>query len=212
MVPWRHRGIEGAEAGCAHMSAVERAESPLDRPVIVTLFPSFAAREKREEVVTFRQLALRIRNTSGPEKKKLPWLKLAGFGDIRTGEGSLRNNNNVLAISGVEGDYDAEKLSVDEAIALLRNAGVAGMIYTSPSHTEDAPRWRVLCPLSADWAPDTRAAFTARLNGVFGGALSPESFILSQSYYFGCVNDNPSHRVELIDGAYLDERPDLDAG
>jgi predicted P-loop ATPase len=194
------------------MSAAEQAESPLDRPVTVTLFPNFSAREKREETVSFRQLALRIRNTSGPEKTKLPWLKLAGFGDTRTGEGSLRNNRNVLAISGVEGDYDGERLSVDEAIALLRNAGIAGMIYTSPSHTEDAPRWRVLCPLSAGWAPGSRTAFMARLNGVFIGVLSTESFTLSQSYYFGCVNNNPRHRVELVDGSYLDQRDDLDEG
>ncbi|MFL5255854.1 MAG: hypothetical protein ACJ8AI_23740, partial [Rhodopila sp.] len=92
------------------------------------------------------------------------------------------------------------------------SAGVAGMLYTSPSHSEDAPRWRILCPVSADRAPDRREPLLARLNGVLGGVLAPESFTLSQSYYFGSVNSNPSHRVELIDGAYLDERNDLDTG
>jgi hypothetical protein len=193
------------------VSVAEQTESPLDRPVTVTLFPDFAARARRQETVTFRQLALRIRNTTGPEKKTLPWLKLAGFGDIRTGEGCLRHNPNVLAISGIEGDYDDEKISMDDAVAMLRNANVADMIYASPSHTDGAPRWRVLCPLSWDWSPDARAGLVARLNGVLGGVLASESFTLSQSFYFGSVNDNPRHRVELIDGAYIDQRDDLDA-
>jgi hypothetical protein len=195
------------------MSAAEQAVlSPLDRAVLVTTFASASAREKREEFVSFRQLALKVRNTIGPEKARLPWLKLAAFGDVRSDQGSLRNNKNVLAISGIEADYDGEKVSLDEAVAMLRSAGVAGMLYTSPSHSEDAPRWRILCPVSADRAPDRREPLLARLNGVLGGVLAPESFTLSQSYYFGSVNSNPSHRVELIDGAYLDERNDLDTG
>lgn len=201
------------------MSSPNVKPSPLDRPLTVTFFTSFAASEKREEILSLRAIAPRIKTTTHALKAKLPWLKLARFGEIRkVKEGvpverqSLRNNDNVATISGVEADYDAEIVTVDEAAAILRSAGVAGMIYTSPSHTDDTPRWRVLCPLSRDWPPDARVGMVERLNGLFHGALAGESFTLSQSYYFGSIRDNPGHSVELIDGAYLDERVDLDEG
>ena len=57
-----------------------------------------------------------------------------------------------------------------------------------------------------------REKFVARINGLFGGKLAPESFVLSQAYLYGHVNDNPDHRVEVIDGDFLDLRDDLYAG
>jgi hypothetical protein len=38
------------------------------------------------------------------------------------------------------------------------------------------------------------------------------SFTLSQPFYYGSVNNNPNHKVELIDGDFVDERNDLVAG
>ena len=185
--------------------------SPLDRPLAVTIFPNFAASSKRDETTSLRDLEPRIMTTAGPAKGQLPWIKLARFGDLRkhsdvTPEDrqSLRHNANMQAVSGVEGDYDGGALTVDEAVDILRQSGIAGMIYTSPSHSEDAPRWRVLCPLSRDVAPDDRAEYVAWLNGAFQGALAGESFTASQAYYFGSVRGNPSHRVELVDGDFLD--------
>ena len=40
----------------------------------------------------------------------------------------------------------------------------------------------------------------ARVNGLFGGKLAPESFDLSRAYLYGSVNGNPAHRVEVVDG------------
>jgi len=193
------------------MSAMTQPTSPLDRPLAITFFRDWKAQEKQEERLSLRRLMPRLAETTKDDKKHLPWLKLARFGNERTDKNSLRHNANVLGISGVEGDYDHEKATVDEACAMLRAAGLAGVIYTSPSHTEDAPRWRVLCPLSRDYDATDRASFIARLNGVFRGALSDESHTLSQSYYYGSVKRSPSHRVEIVDGDYLDRREDLDA-
>lgn len=201
------------------MSAAEAMQSPLDRPLSVTFFTSFAASEKREQTITLRALVPKIQSTTHTLKVKLPWLKLASFGDLRNPkEGvpvdrqSLRHDRNVLTISGIEVDYDREIVTVDEAVAILRRAGLASMVYTSPSHTADTPRWRVLCPLSRDAEPSARAGLVGRLNGLFHGALSNESFALSQSYYYGSLKNNPSHHIALTDGAYLDDRADLDEG
>ena len=93
----------------------------------------------------------------------------------------LRHDANVVQITGIEGDYDLEKMPVSEAVERLEQAGIASMLYTSPSHTEDAPRWRVLCPTSVALPPTERDRLLARLNGVLGGVLSSESWTLSQS-------------------------------
>jgi len=172
--------------------------------VHVTFFDSPAAPSKREAELTLDGLRDLITATAAPTKAALPWLKLARFGDQRSAKGSLRNNANVAAISGVEADYDAEALQPAEAAIRLDMAGVTALVYTSPSHRPDRPRWRVLCPLSAPQPPNTRAALVARLNAVLGGGLARESFTLSQAYYFGAVAGNPAPSTWIVDGAPLD--------
>ena len=182
-----------------------------DRPLTVTKFLDEKALSKTKHRKTLRQLVPIIRDRSAPTKAELPWLKLARFGEIRTRRNSLRNNRNVQAIEGIEGDHDAGTMPVAEAVKLLQAAGVAALIYTSPSHTAERPRWRVLCPTSAPLPPAERKRLCAGLNGILGGALAVESFTLSQSYYFGRVADNPDHRVELVEGTAIDLVPGLDA-
>ena len=182
----------------------------LDAPIAVTFFRNYAAATKAEKLHTPRSLANQIRAVTAVSKDKLPWLKLARFGDLRSEKGSLRHDANVIAISGIEADYDGGKLTVDEACDLLTKQGIAAVVYTSPSHTDDAPRWRVLCPTSQELPPEQRAHMVGRLNGLFRGIFSGESYTLSQSYYFGSVNRNPSHRVELIEGLPIDLHDDLD--
>lgn len=184
--------------------------SLLDTPIAVTFFKNFAASEKWEEHFSLRNLAVRIKSVTAATKAQLPWLKLATFGELRTDKKSLRHDSNLQAISGIEVDYDLGMMTVDEACERLEQAGIAAMVYTSPSHTEDAPRWRILCPTSVEMAGAARQHLVGRLNGLFNGILAGESFTLSQSYYFGSVNRNPSHTVRLIDGTAIDEHDDLD--
>ncbi|WP_287995288.1 AAA family ATPase, partial [Acidiphilium sp.] len=185
---------------------------PLDQPIAVTFFQNKFASTKTEATISLRDLVDRVRDTTAKVKDDLPWLKLARFGDRRSDKNSLRHDPNVLAIAGIEADYDGEQIAVDDAIESLAMRGIAAMVYTSPRHTPDTPRWRVLCPCSRELPPDQRARLLTRLNGVLGGVLSDESFTLSQSYYFGSVNRSPSHEVHLVEGQYIDLLDDLDAG
>jgi hypothetical protein len=121
--------------------------------VAVTFFKDFAAKTKREEVLTLRALGDLIATTTAVEKTALPWLKLARFGDQKTAHLSLRHNANVTEITGICGDYDGERVAFDAACQALLQAGVAAIVYTSPSHTDAAPRWRVLAPLSRAHPP-----------------------------------------------------------
>src|SRR4051794_31631636 len=135
----------------------------------ITLFPSRSAISKQERLVTLRRLVEMIRTTRAQTKDKLPWVKLARFGEVRTERNCLRHDDNVLAITGVEADYDGESLAPEYAVEKLTQVGLLSLVYTSPSHTPDKPRWRVLCPTSKEYPAERRAALLGRLNGLFGG-------------------------------------------
>ncbi|WP_426027688.1 AAA family ATPase [Brevundimonas sp. TWP2-3-4b2] len=158
---------------------------------------------------TFRQLAARIESERAPAKADLPWLKLATFGDLTTIKGALRHDANLVSVTGVEGDYDAGEVSPAEAVARLRAANLAGIIYTTPTHTPAAPRWRALCPTSSPMTPADRDAMCDRLNAALSGILARESFARSQSYYFGATGDGRDHRVHLVDGRPIDKATEL---
>lgn len=184
--------------------------APTTARVAVTFFRDYAAQEKSEEGLTLPALAELIRNTTASEKTRLPWLKLARLGNARTKKGSLRHDGNVIAVSGIEADYDAEQIGCDAAVETLDKAGLQAIVYTTPSHTDEAPRWRVLCPFSCELSPDRREHMMGRLNGLFRGIFTGESWTLSQAYYFGAVNGNPVHRVEVVEGMPLDLCHELD--
>ena len=48
------------------------------------------------------------------------------------------------------------------------------------------------------------------MNGIVGGVLKSESFAASQCYYYGGAN--VPAKVILVEGDYIDDRPDLDEG
>jgi hypothetical protein len=196
--------MSGEDAFCA--------ASALDQPLAVTTFSDQEARAKAQHMMTLRQVADLVRSTSAVAKGKLPWLKLCEFGDKRTAAGSLRHNANVVAVHGIEADYDGEQIAVEQARTVLEGAGIAALIYSSPSHTPERPRWRILCPLSKPYAPDCRSPFLARLQGLFAGALAGESFTLSQAFYYGNIATRPACVVAYADGRFLDLADELDAG
>ena len=118
-----------------------------------------------------------------------------------------------MQISGVEVEHDSGEIAFSTALATVLKAGIRCIIYTSPSYVPGAKeRWRILVPLSQNREPEVREKFVARVNGLFGGKLAPESFVLSQAYLYGSINNNPNHRVEVIDGDFLDLRDDTYAG
>ena len=181
-----------------------------DMKFLVTFFIDYSASAKWERKTTLPTLAAKIADVTRQTKGQLPWLKLAAFGDKRTDKNSLRHDANVKWVSGIEADYDAGRIAFDEAVEIVGKLGLMAIVYTSPSHTEDLPRWRILCPFSLGLPPDRRRQQLGRLNGAFRGVFSRESWTLSQGYYFGRVADNPSHRVETVYGHTIDQLDDLD--
>jgi hypothetical protein len=195
------------------MSAMNDApgKSALDTTISLTYFTDHTGIYATPDRTTLRALIPKLTNTTAASKAALPWTKLAQFGQQRTEKSSLRHNANVLAIHGVEADYDGEQITLDSARRVMADAGLAAILYTSPSHTAAKPRWRILCPTSVPHPPAERSRFLARVNGLFAGALSAESFTLSQSYYYGRVGDAPDHEVVAVDGGHIDHADHLDA-
>lgn len=185
----------------------------IDTPITVTRFPKQSAQSKTERQMSMRQLASEIERAAASDKGGLPWFKLASFGDRRTEKNCLRNNENVLSVSGVEADYDAGAISPDEAERRLRAAGIAAMVYTTPNHGQEGKgnRWRVFAPFDHPLPPEQRAQHVARLNGILDGALDGASFVLSQSYYGGNVAGRPKVDIRLIDGQPINQAAHLDA-
>lgn len=199
----------GSDPDIANWASPE--SSGLDIVISITKFPTKEAKTKEDRRLPLRAILPALRNTRADAKAALPWLKLASFGDERTDKGSLRHDRNLRSISGVEGDYDGEQITLERARQIIQQAGIAAVLYTSPSHTPQAPRWRVLCPTSVPMPPADRARLLARLNGLFVGALSRESFTLSQSYYYGAIGAAEHHTVLAIDGRPIDKADELDA-
>ena len=146
----------------------------------VTFFADHGASTLSTADMTLQELRALILKTTVRTKDKLPWLKLATFGDKRTKENSLRHNANVEAITGIELDYDAEKMSFDEAVAIVQQARLTALVYTSPSHTSAKPRWRIMLPTSRDLPPVERKKLVARVNGLFGGTERVNDFETAQ--------------------------------
>ena len=180
------------------------------RKITVTFIRDETGQEMSRADMTLLQLAEHIRFTTAAGKMALPWLKLALFGNKRSEKNSLRTNENVLKITGIEVEHDAGTVSFKEAVAVL--AGVRCIVYSSPSYVPgEKERWRALLPLSVNYPPEMREKLVARINGLFAGQLAPESFTLSLSYLYGHL-PGAEHRVEVIDGKHLDLRNELYAG
>ena len=175
--------------------------------MIATIFPDSFAQTKRElEYEDIPALAAFIK-AEGTHARKgdCRYIKLATFGNQATDKACLRNNTNVLAVHGVEGDYDAELMPPEEALYKLQQAGVLGLVYPSWSHTPEKPRWRVLVPLSAPVEPHERLGYAEAVHGLLGEVLAPESAVLSQRYFFGRPTDTPIEPLLNLAGVYLDK-------
>ncbi len=174
--------------------------------ITITIFMDQYAKKKGVRQWTLAEMRDKILQTTAATKKKLPWLKMADFGNKTTDKGSLRHDANVLAVTGIELDYDAEMISFEEGIDQFKQLNIRGMGYTTPTNTSTKMRWRLMVPFSRRLPPPERRVFFKRLHAAMGGIFAPESATLSQSYYFGRALDNGAadHRATVVGGRFLD--------
>jgi len=177
-------------------------------PIIeATLFDDVKARTAARRSRPWREIAEQLSSPAErASKSACKLLKLATFGEVRSAKGSLRHDANVLQVFGIEGDYDGAVMTPAEAAQRLTDAGIEALVYTSPSHRPEAPRWRVVCPLSAPCSPQDRAQHVDRLDAALGGILARESWAISQSFYVGRVKGAP-YEAHHVRGECIDTLP-----
>src|SRR5207248_2714215 len=88
-------------------------------------------------LVTLRDLARIVTRTHATDKKWLPLIKLAIFGDARSPAyydangmprgSSFRWDNNVIGVYGAEGDHDVGEMTGEQAAALLHEHRIRGL-------------------------------------------------------------------------------------
>ncbi len=102
---------------------------------------------------------------------------------------------------------DTQPPHPEDAADMLAAAGLAGVIYTTHSHTDDAPRYRVVVPLAEPIPPAgleraTRAAAAAI--GLDCPALDPKSWVVGQFFYLpSCRPDAPRFLASLDGAAFV---------
>ena len=170
-----------------------------------TYFQSALDRSASTHELTWGELCAHIKSPpTYASKSECPLIKLGVFGNSPSPKGFLRHDANLTAITGVELDYDASIISIDEAEEKLRKAGVCCMLYTSASHTPEKPRWRVIAPFKAEHPPEYRRGFVTYLDNILGGIVARESYALSQAYYVGRI-DGVEYEIKVIEGRCVDE-------
>lgn len=180
--------------------------------VSYTLFPNVFPTEKTERAdVPWEELVGKIE--AAPvyiDKQHCPLVSMSEYGDrIDAGYKSLRYAANVQRVYGCEIDYDGERVSIDEAARVLGEAKIRAVLYTSPSHTPERPRWRVLLPFAEPTLPEKRAEYVGRANRILGGLATRESFTLSQSFYIGRVR-GAQYEVRRTEGRTIDVACDIE--
>lgn len=164
-----------------------------------TIFRSVSAQEKHdvyEDWPTFVSRVVNPRVTFG-SKAMMPLISCGQYGELRTKAGALRSRMNLIAVHGIEIDYDDEAVALSPVLDLLDAAGIAALGYTSPSHRPDAPHWRLIFPLSRDRPPGDRVVYVEMVNALLGGIAAPESGRLAQSFYIGKCGEFYAARATL---------------
>ncbi len=131
-------------------------------------------------------------------KNACPLVKVGAFRDNSRARGSK-----LLHVTALMGDYDAEQVTPQEALAMLAEWGIEGLVYTSASHHPERPRWRVVVPLSRRVEEKDYHHLMSLLNGVLGGILAPESWHWARSYYCGRV-EGVEYEFDAVSGECLD--------
>jgi putative DNA primase/helicase len=171
----------------------------------ITIFPDLSGSTLRLEQHDVASLAARIANTEAEAKERLPLMSGCAFGARLSDRGSLRFSDNVQSIRTVVVEHDGGTVPFTALKARLEMVGVTSLAFTTWRHTEVAPRWRVLLPLSKGYRPEEHIRFVEEANDLLDGVLATESRTLSQGWYLGHQKGAADFQVVYHEGRPLDQ-------
>ena len=137
--------MEGAMGDVLSLTRREQLSDgadPSQVPMCFTIFADVYAKTKLQQSCTWGKLVQELTakyrlpdDQAAPTKEACRLIKLSTFGEVPYDEkGCLRHDANLLEIHGIEGDYDDEKVSVEDALRMLQVNRIEAFIYTSASH------------------------------------------------------------------------------
>ena len=172
-----------------------------------TIFSDLQSKTLNEYSWSWEEFCTKVENAKiYPSKADMPLIKMATFGDNKTAQNSLRNDDNVLEVYGVECDYDGGMITIDQAADALKKRGVKAVLYSTPTATIEKPKWRVMAPFSKPLEPEERYQYVGLINAIFDGLLDNASFTLSQGFYIG--RTDAAYEVRIVDGEPIDLKID----
>lgn len=130
------------------------------------------------------------------KKKKDPFVL---FGACRDGK---RNDEHLEYRCAVTLDIDeGARALFDELTLTGKDVGYAYAWHTTRSHTEDAPRLRIVVPLSRDVTPAEYRLIVPALARVFGAVIDPASVKPAQMMYLPVQNKGAPFECGCEEGA-----------
>lgn len=178
--------------------------SPLDRTISFSFFENVRSTNPDVQQFALRSLTDHVLKeypaTSEDIKearRALPLFKPAIFNGGREAK-------DLLSIDAIEGDYDLGLQDASFAYARLLDARIAAFIYTTSRHTQEYPRYRIICPLSRTMAPEEWGKYHSFLNDLLDGALDPNAAKASQCYFIGRLDICEKPDVHMVEGSDCD--------
>jgi len=149
--------------------------------MMITIFDSLTKPQGRALKTTWYDFCRARQNENAyPDKKAQPLIKLGAFEGDSRGQGS-----SLLIIYGIEGDYDAGRMTATAAANLLRSAGIESVVCSTFTSNLDHPKWRVFAPTSRELPADLRQYLVHALDSVLGNVLARESYVPKQTFFVG---------------------------
>jgi len=199
--------LDGSGFGPAGLS---REASFDDMRITVSRFSSKLAKHGIGKVLTWTEIQGAFSRRREGDKDGVGFIpaRLA-----REPQGTRRRDEDVVSRTAIALDIEANKLTgelpppVATAVARIREAGYAAIVYTSHNHNPPSdPRYRVLLPLTAEIAPEPPAPeIVADKLGLLGVLDLSKVGARSLFYLPSCAPGHAAqHSTTIIDGDPVD--------
>lgn len=194
--------ISQAGGNCAPVLADENVS------VTITAFGGATATKGRassHDWLTLCEAMANVVNTPHTDKKSQKLAKLAKFTNESRADGAP-----VIECYGLELDYDAGGMTLEDAADQFRAARIAAFGYETYSSTDDAPKWRLIVPFSAPVQEAERIQYSQALARLTGIDFASESHRPKQCFFFGRHPDKDP-QIITVEGCCVDTLPSVRA-